>query len=150
MTKAADGRMPMFGGFGTDEVAEPTAFGKVTLALAVAIAIPLGGWLSLRPSQTEAAVTADEGRPSTERVAPDDARPTVADGETPAKTEPAALAATKDMPTEAPTREPIAKAPAPVEPTAAPERARKRAPRPKSPTPPPVDKPKQTSGMGPL
>jgi hypothetical protein len=148
MTKAAEGRTPMFGGFGADEVAEPTAFGKVTLALAVGIAISLGGWLSLRPSETEAAA---------ERVAPDDARPTVAESETPEPTDPAALASTNDT---AATREPIAKAPAPLalaatpEPSAAPERARtparKRAPRPKSPTAPPVDKPKQTSGMGPL
>jgi hypothetical protein len=149
MTKAADGRVPMFGGFGGDEaVVERTAFGKVSLVLAVVIAIPLGGWLSLRPSETEAAA---------ERVAPDDARSTLADGETPEQTDPAAPAPSNDTPT---TREPIAKASAPVDaaatpqPSAAPERARsparRRAPRPKSPTPPPADKPKQTSGMGPL
>jgi hypothetical protein len=151
MTKAADGRIPTFGGFGGDEVAEPTAFGKVALAVVVAVAIPMGGWLSLRPSPTEAAVTVDEGRTASaaERVAPeDDEGPTLADGETPEQNDAAGLPPTNVTRTEAATPAPDVKAPTPVEPERARTPARKRAPRPK--TPPPADKPKQTSGMGPL
>ncbi len=146
----------MFSGFGGDEAAEPTAFGKVGLASAAVIAILIGGWVSLRPQESEAAAVDDSPKSSVTK--PDDSRSTLADGDAPDAKGTDELAPPDATRTEA-VRDPVAKATTPaaapvaatpskaaVEPARKP--ARKRAPRPK--TPPPADKPKQTSGMGPL
>lgn len=152
MTKATDQRPRMFSGFGGDEAAEPTAFGKVGLASAAAIAILIGGWVSLRPQESEAAGDLPKASVA-DAATPDDEGASPADRGTPEAKESDATHASR---TEAVAREPVATATTPVltAPAPAPEPARKparkRVARPKSPTPPPADKPKQTSGMGPL
>ncbi len=91
--------MRMFEGFGgAQTTATPTAFGRVALVFAGAIAILILGWLSLRSHESEPAVVVDEneGRiwDATELVGPDDALPTLAEGEMPEVTEHVGLAPT--------------------------------------------------------
>jgi phosphate transport system substrate-binding protein len=99
MATAGDGqRVQMFEGFGGPEViATPTAFGRVALAFVGIAAVLFGGWLWLRPQEVAPEVVdEDDGRiwDATELIGPDDALPSLAEGEMPEVTEHVGLAPT--------------------------------------------------------